>query len=134
MALLLDSRIHQAVERDGLPRVGSYDDGSQHVLYLDGDTVRSLSASDWIAQRGPLPIDPTPEQSAAAIAARVAAQQQADSDALALRQRVRALAQSAVGIQIDQLTAVQVRALIAVLLQKAGAIDKSGAIRPLSEW
>jgi hypothetical protein len=105
-----------------------------HVLYLDGDTVRSLVAADWIATRGPLPTDPTPDESAAAIKAREAQQQQDAADAQALRQKVLTLAQSAVGVPVDQLTAVQVRALIAVLLHKAGALDKTGAIKALDSW
>jgi hypothetical protein len=131
MPTLLNYATHQAVARDGLPRVADYDDGSQQVLFLDGDTVRSMPAADWPP---PLPTDPTPAEIAAAIAARQVAQQQAESDALALRQRVRTIAQSAVGVQVDQLTAIQVRALIAVLLHKAGALDKSGAIRALDTW
>lgn len=63
-----------------------------------------------------------------------AARDQEAADAAALRSRVRILAQSAVGVQIDALSAPQVRALIAVLLHKAGAIDASGGIRPLTEW
>jgi hypothetical protein len=62
-----------------------------------------------------------------------AAAQEAQAEA-ALRTRVRALAQSAVGVQIDQLSAPQVRALIAILLYKQGAIDKNGATRPLVDW
>ena len=48
--------------------------------------------------------------------------------------RVLTLAQSAVGVQLDQLTAAQVRAMISLLLYKQGAIDKNGAVRPLAEW
>lgn len=128
---LLPQALAEAVQTDGLARVVSGDDGSCHVLFLDGRQVRSMLCSDWT---GPLPTDPTPAQSAAAVAARAAQAQQDVTDAAALRQRVITLAQSAVGIQIDQLTAVQVRALIAVLLHKAGAIDKSGAIRALDTW
>lgn len=63
-----------------------------------------------------------------------AAQAQAASEAAALRTRVRTTAQSAVGVLITDLTAAQVRALLAVLLWKGGALDKDGRIRPLSEW
>lgn len=131
MPRILDPTIHTAVERDGLPRVAAYDDGSQHVLYLENDVVRSMPAADWPP---PLPTEPTPEQIAAAIAARALAAQQAAQDAAALRQRVLTLAQSAVGVQIDALTAPQVRALIAILLWQAGAIDRAGAVRPLGQW
>ena len=67
MPLLLDQDRHFAVAADGLPRVGRYDDDSRHVLYLDGDLVRSKTLAEWAA---PLPTDPTPEESAAAITAR----------------------------------------------------------------
>lgn len=63
-----------------------------------------------------------------------AARDQDAAAAAALRTRVRQIAQGAVGVQIDQLTALQTRALLAVVLHKAGAIDKNGAIRPLNEW
>lgn len=52
----------------------------------------------------------------------------------ALKSRIRTLAQSAVGVQIDALTNVQVRALVAILLWKAGAVDNTGTIRPLKDW
>lgn len=41
---------------------------------------------------------------------------------------------SAVGVNITALTAVQVRALLAVLLYKAGAIDSAGVVLPLAGW
>lgn len=63
---------------------------------------------------------------AEAEAARVAAAQ--------LRQQVRTTAQGAVGIRYDLLTAAQVRALVAILLWKEGALDNAGLVRPLSEW
>lgn len=128
---LLSHEIAQAVAQDGLPRVTTADDDSVHVLFLDGRQVRSMLAADWT---GPLPTDPTPAEIAAARAERDAQAVQDKADATALRTRVRTLAQSAVGIQIDALSAPQVRALIAILLHKQGAIDKSGAIRPLADW
>jgi hypothetical protein len=44
------------------------------------------------------------------------------------------LAQSAVGVSIDALTAGQRNALIACMLYKAGGIDKDGVVRPLNTW
>lgn len=134
MTTLRNYGVHLAVERDGLARVADYDDDTRHVLYFNGGVVQSLSAADWLATRGPLPADPTPEQSAAAIAAREAAEQQAGQEAAALRQQVIVLAQSAVGVRADLLTAPQVRALQAILLWQAGALDKAGAVRPLVDW
>lgn len=47
---------------------------------------------------------------------------------------VKALAQSAVGVALADLTAGQVKALLAVLLWSHGAIGSGGRIRPLVEW
>lgn len=128
---LLPQSIADLVQADGLPRVVIADDESQHVLFLDGAKVRSMLATDWPP---PLPTDPTQEQSDSAIAARLAATNQEANDALNLRTQVIALAQSAVGVRIDNLTAIQVRALMAVLLHRAGAIDRTGSIKPLPAW
>jgi len=59
------------------------------------------------------------------------AEEQARSAALV---KAQALAQSAVGVNIQNLTAAQVRALLACLLWQAGAIMKDGIVRPLGEW
>jgi hypothetical protein len=77
---------------------------------------------------------PTPAQIAARVAALQAAEAQEGAENETLRTRVRALAQSAVGVQVDQLTAAQVRALFIVFLYKRGAIDRSGTVRPFGEW
>lgn len=128
---ILPYEVAQAVQADGLARVATADDDTQHVLYLDGDTLRSIAAADWPP---PLPTDPTQAESDAAIAAREAAKQQAESDAAALRQKIVTLAQSAVGLSVDTLTAAQTRALVAVLLWQAGALTRNGTVRPLAEW
>jgi hypothetical protein len=47
---------------------------------------------------------------------------------------LRETAASAAGVALADLTAGQRNALIAVLLWKAGAIDKDGTIRPLADW
>lgn len=128
----LSQELADAVARDGLPRLASADDASQHVLYLAGGKVRSMLASDWPP---PLPSDPTPQQIAAAIAARAQAAQQERSDASALRSRVLTLANGTVGRQIDAaFTTAELRALLALLLWKSGALTNAGAIKPLGEW
>jgi hypothetical protein len=128
---LLPQTLADAVARDGLPRVATADDDSVHVLFLDAGVVRSMPAIAWPP---PLPSDPTPAEIAAAIAAREAQEQQARADAAALRSRVRTLAQSAVGLSIDVLTAGQIKTLVILLLHKEAAIDKAGIVRPLDEW
>lgn len=47
---------------------------------------------------------------------------------------LRETAASAAGVALADLTAGQRNALMAVLLWKAGAIDKDGTIRPLADW
>lgn len=81
----------------------------------------------------PLP-QPSEAQIIAAAAASEAAEAQRQTEATTLRQHVLTLAQSAVGIRIDQLTAAQVRALFAILLRKEGALKADGTVRPLAEW
>jgi len=137
MATLINGlEIGAAVARDGLPRQSTADDASRHVMYLEANEqiARSMPAAEWLATRGPLPTDPTPEQIAAAIAAREQARRQADADRAALRQLVRQKAQSAVGVAIDDLTVGQLRALLAILLHNEGALDRDGKVRPLAEW
>lgn len=128
MPLLRDGqRLYDAVMADGLPRIADADDGSQHVLYLDGEIVRSVEAKDW---SGPLPADPTPAESAAAIQAREATR-------VAARERRRARirqAQSAVGVKVGDLNPAQLRALTEILLLRAGALDADLAVRPLAQW
>jgi XkdW protein len=50
------------------------------------------------------------------------------------RNRIRTTAQSAVGVAFDQLTAAQLRSLVAILLWGEKALDRNGVIRPLAEW
>lgn len=61
-------------------------------------------------------------------------QDQERQDTIALRQQIRQTAQSAVGVRVDLLTAAQVRALFAILLFREGALDRTGAVRPLAQW
>lgn len=134
MPLLLTPETHERVALDGLPRVAQYDDSSQHVLYLDGEVVRSLTDVEWLAQRGALPTDPTPAESAAAIAARETARGNRQAAALLRRQGMLALAESAVGVKVGQLTPRQVEALLGVVLLGFGALDDDLSVRPLDEW
>lgn len=120
-----------AVRRDGLPRQGVALDGSAQVYYLDGDQVRSTPAADWPP---PLPSDPTPQQIAAALAARLAAAQQAQADALALRSTILATARTAEGVLLANLTTNQIKALLAILLWKEGGVKADMTVKPLSEW
>jgi hypothetical protein len=84
------------------------------AVWLDGAVVRSA-----------------PEADAPALIAALEAERTA---ALALRKDVVQTAQSAVGVRFDALTNVQLRALLAILLHKEGALDNAGNVRPLAEW
>lgn len=131
---LLPQPIADRVAIDHLPRQAVADDDfSRHVFYFDGfdGVVRSMAASDWPP---PLPSDPTQAQSAAAVLALQQAVAQQATDAAALRTRVLTLAQSAIGVQIDALSAPQTRALLVLLLYKQGAITTAGAVRALTDW
>jgi hypothetical protein len=88
----------------------------------------------YIAAWGlPDPI-PTEAELTEAIAAYDAAEAQRKAEAQALRSQIVTLAQSAVGVRVDLLTAAQVRALVAILLWKGGALSNAGVVRPLGEW
>lgn len=50
------------------------------------------------------------------------------------RGKVVQLAQSAVGVAIQDLTAAQIKALVACLLYSAGAINEQGIVQPLEMW
>ena len=122
------------VRIDGLPRLVNDERaaGVQHVLYLEGSKVRSMLATDWPP---PLPSDPTPQEIAAAIAARRAAEQQERANITAIRARIIAIMQPIVGQSIDTpLTAAQMQAMLRLLARQAGGIRPDGTWAPLSEW
>jgi len=48
---------------------------------------------------------------------------------------IKTTAQSAVGVQLQNLTAAQVRSLLAIILFKSGAVDRATlTIKPLNQW
>lgn len=51
-----------------------------------------------------------------------------------LRNQILSVASSSVGVALNDLTATQVKSLLAIMLWKAGAVNKSGQVRPLAEW
>jgi len=123
---------------DGLPRVVRYQDEanaeSLHVAYLPvgSDVLHTMLADRWPP---PLPTDPTPEASTAAIAARQQAAIDMANAATQLRQQVLALAQGTVGMRVDAaFTTAQLRSLLAILLYKVGALNNDLTIRPLGDW
>lgn len=59
---------------------------------------------------------------------------QAQTEAAAARDAVTAIAQTAVGVGIADLTTAQQRALLACLLYKADALGPTLAVKPLSQW
>lgn len=56
------------------------------------------------------------------------------ADESTLHDHMMALASSAAGAAVDQLSAEQVRALVTLLLWRAGAINADGTVRPVVEW
>ena len=128
---VLPQAIADLVAADGLARVATADDTSQHVLYWDTNIVRSMPASAWPP---PLPTPPTARQSATAVAARQAAAQQALIDEAALDARVKNLAAGCVGMSVDDLLAGHVKTLIILWLHRMKALDKDGKIKQLSDW
>jgi hypothetical protein len=97
-------------------------------------TIQDDGDGPYIAAWHLAQAQPTLAELQAASDAYDTAQAQADADAQALRTQVIAVAQSAVGVVITSLTAVQVRSLLAVLLWKAGALTPTGAVKPLGQW
>jgi hypothetical protein len=58
-----------------------------------------------------------------------------DAQAVAARSAILATAQSTVGVKFTDLTAAQIKALMACLLYAAGGVDvKNMTVKPLSEW
>lgn len=73
----------------------------------------------------------------AQVAAEALRQQQEttrQADRQAARDLVLPIAQPAVGARFDALTTAQLRALLAILLWDAGALDKAGMVRDLTLW
>lgn len=62
------------------------------------------------------------------------AQTAAATSATAARTAAVNIAGSAVGVAIGSLTAAQVRALVACLLWKNGALNSDGTVKPLASW
>ena len=51
-----------------------------------------------------------------------------------LRNNIKSIAQSAAGVRLNDLTAAQSRALVAVLLWKSGGLAPDMTVRPLGDW
>ncbi len=128
---LLPQAIADLVALDGLARVATDNEGTQHVLYFDTSVVRSMLASAWPP---PLPTPPTPQEIAAAIAARQAAAQQAQADAVALRAQIVTTLQGAAGVTFANLTLVQLKAVVAAMAWKAGALNRDTTLKPPGDW
>lgn len=116
---LIDPSLHDAVEADGKPRearyLTTYDDGTtgetQHMLYRDGEVVRSVALTDWPAEQ-------------AALAARDAAR----AKRLALQASLRTAAQAHRGKDARALTLPELRDLVLILLEERGLLDDDGRV------
>ena len=67
----------------------------------------------------------------AIVAAHDAAQQSAGQQLLS---SIKATAQSAEGVALNDLTQAQIKALVAVLLWRVGAVANDATVRALNEW
>jgi hypothetical protein len=66
----------------------------------------------------------------------IAATEQArQTSADAFRTQISALAQTAVGVRLQDLTQAQIKALMAILLYESGGVDPATLqVRPLEQW
>lgn len=110
--LKLPQAIADLVAADGLARQATADDGSVHMLFWDGAKVRSVPLADWPAEQ-----------------ARLSTQATTQAKRAHLQQQIRVAAQAHIGKRPQQLTLLEVRDLLAVLLERAGLIDDDGAIQ-----
>lgn len=112
------------------------------VLYLFPDAVpgedfiviKDATGNESITHWGIVGPQPDIPALQAAAAAYDQAKTDAENAANTLRQQVRDLAISAVGVALNDLTAGQRNALLAILLWKAGAIGPEMTVNPLAEW
>lgn len=101
------------------------------VVYPQDFTVDANGIAKWNSTDT---AQPTAAQVQIAYDSVVANQTNAKTQLSTARTLVLTTAKSAEGANITALTANQVRALVAVVLYKAGAIDGLGNVRPLSDW
>jgi hypothetical protein len=128
----LEQVIADLVALDGLPRQAIDETGAVHVLFLDG-AVRSVEAGAWPP---PLPTEPTPEQSAAAIQARAATEEAERQAIQALRQQVLTILDPLTGqLASAPLTLAQAQAFIKALIYERGGINPAtGRYRDPRDW
>lgn len=77
---------------------------------------------------------PTEAEIAAAAAAYETAETQRQADASTLRQGILIQANAAVGVPYSNVTNAMLKALLWILLWRAGALNKDLTIKPLGEW
>lgn len=117
---LLEPEKHIAVAADGVPRealyLATYDDNTTaeelHMLYRDGNAVRSIPIADWPAEQ-------------AALAARDAERQKH----AAMQQGLKDAARPHVGKPVKQLTFPEMRDVFALLMEREGLLDADGNVR-----
>lgn len=100
-------------------------------LVQDGSRNNEPYIAVWGSDTVP---EPTPEEIAASLAALEAEEASERQAAQQLRENVRALALSAVGVRYDQLTTAQRNALLVAVLWRMGMLDRGGRVRAFEEW
>ena len=114
---LLSQAIADQVAADGMPRRATADDGSEHMLFLDGARVRSCLLADWPTQQ-------------AALAAKEAERQSAAQ----LKQQIRTRLDSLAGKKVDDLLVGELKTLLLYLIHREGGVSKDLTIKPVAEW
>lgn len=117
---LLDD-LADAVRADGLPReVRAVDqDGAEsiHMLFRDGDVVRSCLLADWPAEQTVL-----------------AAKEAERTQAAVLRQQIRDRLAGLAGKRIDDLLVGDLKTLLLYLVWREGGIDRDLKVKPIDTW
>ena len=117
---LLDPSIHDAVAADGVPReaayLTTYDDTTTaetiHMLYRDGNVVRSVPIDDWLAEQQ-------------ALAARDAER----AKHATMRESLGNAARAHAGKDAKLLTFPEMRDLFALFLEQQGLLDSDGKVQ-----
>lgn len=78
--------------------------------------------------------DETPIPSDIELIAAYAAWEVEQTTATDLRAAIKAVIQTAVGKSWDELTNIELRALLAVTIYNQGGLDSSGIVQPLNQW
>lgn len=129
MALTVIS-IPPGVTRDNFPLIGVVNRIGPNTYHWTDE----VNSGDFTWQDDVIEVDDQYLALIATIQAAIARATQTKPARAPVLRRIKALARSTVGINLEDLTNLQIKALLAVLLYDARAIDDNGRIRPLKDW